>query len=271
MTAARRIDLHTHSLFSDGTTRPAEVVRRAHARGVEALALSDHDSVDGFAEAGAEALRLGLRLFCAVEINTREGDNTHILGYGLDPSSAGLRVRLEEFRSRRAERARRIVEKLRAASVDVSWEELGASPSRALGRPHVADALVRRGIVRSRREAFERYLSRGRPGYVEPMGPSVAEAISAVHEAGGWASLAHPGLAGEGDLDRWTALGLEGLEVYYPTHNAGTLRQLLELARDRRLLPTVGSDYHGPGTGREEIGCMTVESALFDRLLERLE
>lgn len=268
---SRRIDLHTHSSYSDGTSTPAEVVRRAHERRVEILALSDHDSVSGFEEALAAAVPLGLRVLCGVEINTRDGDNLHILGYGIDPSSEKLRLGLEDFRSRRAQRVRKIVERLGGLGLDVSWEDVQGASRQSLGRPHVADVLLRKGIVRSRKEAFERYLARGKPGYVAPMGPSVEDAIGAIRDAGGWSSLAHPGAIEDGDrLRGWVDRGLAGIETYYPAHTRETVRRLLDLARTHRLLPTGGSDYHGPGTGRDSIGGIEVDEELYGRLISRL-
>jgi len=267
-----RLDLHTHSIHSDGTLSPAEVVRRAHARGVEVMALTDHDSVFGFAEAEAEGNRLGVKIVRGIEINTAESDLLHILGYGIDPGSEKLKARLEEFRARRLRRAQAIVEKLRrTVGLDIAWEDVAKVSRGSLGRPHVADALMRKGLVGSRKEAFDRYLSRGRPGYVDPMGPSAEEAIATIREAGGWPSLAHPGtLDYEGELPRLAALGLEGIETYYPTHSNETVVRLLKLALDHRLLPTAGSDFHGPGTGRDKIGGVDVGEEVFEKLMGRL-
>lgn len=267
----RRVDLHLHSFFSDGTLSPAEVVRRAAARKVEVMALTDHDSISGFEQAQAEGAKLSIRVLCGIEINTCEGDLLHVLGYGFRPDSDVLNTRLEQFRDRRRKRMDAILERLRAASVDISWDDIGQVSKETLGRPHVADAMVKKGVVRSRKEAFDRYLMRGKPGYVEPMGPTAKEAISAIRDAGGWASLAHPGTV---DNETWLKSlvdsGLEGLEVYYPTHSQATITRLLMLAESYKLMPTVGSDFHGPKTGRENIGCMEIESKVYERLMERL-
>lgn len=269
----RRIDLHSHSLFSDGTLAPSDVVRRAHARKVEVLALTDHDSLSGFSEAKAAGDPLGIQVLCGIEINTREGDLLHVLGYGIQPDSQTLTARLGEFRQRRERRLGAILDKLRENKVDISWDDIQQVSKQTLGRPHVADAMVKKGIVRNRKEAFDRYLMRGKPGYVEPMGPTAEEAICAIREAGGWASLAHPGQMmadDENAIKRLVDLGLEGLEIYYPTHGRDLIGRLLMLAERFKLTPTVGSDFHGPKTGREEIGCLDVAPAVFDRLMERL-
>ena len=268
----RRIDLHTHSHYSDGTTSPAEVVKGAFKRRVELLVLSDHDTVDGWAEAKAEADRQGLAFAAGIEINTRESDAVHVLGYGIDPKSPALKARLEEFRGRRRLRIGRIIERLKEAGLDISLEDVSGVSKQTLGRPHVADALRRKKIVQTRQEAFQKYLIRGKPGYVDPMGPSIEESIQTIREAGGFASLAHPGLLKNGNLklEEWKALGLEGLEIYYPTHSMSYIQELLERARSFGLMPTGGSDYHGPGSGREEIGGIEVPDEVYDRLVERL-
>lgn len=267
----RRADLHTHSYYSDGTASPADVARSARRAGVEVLVLSDHDSVSGYDEAREEGERIGVRVLCGVEINTNEGEQLHILGYGLDARSPRLQAGLAEFRARREARAGRILVRLREAGVDVSWEDVRGVSRQALGRPHIADAMVRRRIVRTRREAFARYLTPGKAGYVAPMGPTPEEALALIREAGGWAVLAHPGLLDfEACVERLAPLGLAGIETYYPTHNGPLVRRLLELAGRRGLVPTAGSDYHGPGSGRERIGGIELAPDLFERLVERL-
>lgn len=269
-----RIDLHVHSHYSDGTLSPADVVRRAYESAVGLLVLTDHDCVSGFAEASEAGKSLGLEVLCGVEINTRQ-DDTHVLGYGVRADCRSLLDRLEEFRARREKRIRAVVERLQALSVDIRWEEVRGEPEigrgQAVGRPHVADALRRKKIVRSRQEAFHKYLSKGKPAYVDPMGPSIEEAIAAIREAGGTPVLAHPGaLFGPEDFERFVGFGLEGIEVYYPTHPTGTVLELLSIAGAANLLTTGGSDFHGPGTGRDKIGGFEPEPALFDRLAPRL-
>lgn len=265
-----KVDLHTHSHFSDGTLSPAQVVGRAQQSGVRVLVLTDHDCVSGYQEAKAEGDKLGVRVLCGVEINTRE-DDTHVLGYGVRWDSKPLLARLEEFRQRRERRIRGVVERLRAASVDIAWEEVQGESAltrgQAVGRPHVADALKRKGIVRTRQEAFQKYLTKGKPGYVEPMGPSAEEAITAIREAGGTPVIAHPGALFELDhFKRWADLGLGGIEVFYPTHSGGTVQELLGFARAANLATTGGSDFHGPGTGREKLAGFEADDKLFGAL-----
>ncbi len=251
-----RLDLHTHSHYSDGTLSPGELVRRAHEKGVEWMVLTDHDSVSGYLEARKAAEGLELKVYCGVEINTRQ-DGVHILGYGIDWRSTEFQSRLEDFRGRRRKRVHAMIERLREANVDLQWSDVEAVSSHgdALGRPHIADALRRKGVVRTRQEAFSKYLTRGKPGFVEAMGPSVEEAIAAIRDAGGMAATAHPGtMFTLEDFKRWRDAGLEGVEAYYPTHSSPTVVGLLEIAKALGLLATGGSDFHGPGTGRNKIG-----------------
>lgn len=252
----KRVELHCHTIFSDGTLTPAELVSRAVKNGVELLTLTDHDSISGgpdlFAAAKVEGLdvRLGIEINCAGE---GAADRVHILGYGFDPDSPGFTARLAEFRERRAVRSKRIVENLRALGIAIEFENVRAGAHETLGRPHVADALRRLGVVKSRKEAFDRFLIKGKPGYVESMGPSPAEAIALIRDAGGVACLAHPQTAGkEKELDELYGLGLQGIEVLYSGHTPTQVRNYGDWARAKGLLAVGGSDFHGPGTGREE-------------------
>ena len=262
-----RIDLHTHSHYSDGTLSPADVVRRAHETGIKLMVLSDHDCVYGYAEAKAEGDKLGVTVLCGVEINTRE-DDTHVLGYGVKPDSPALLRSLEEFRLRREQRIRGVIERLQGLGLEIGWEDVRSeaekSRGQAVGRPHVADALRRKKIVRTRQEAFQKYLTKGKPGYVDPMGPTAEEAIAAIRGAGGTPVIAHPGAIFDvDDFKSFAAIGLGGLELYYPTHTCGTMSNLSEMARAAGLVTTGGSDFHGPGTGRDKLAGFEAAPELF--------
>lgn len=263
----RRIDLHTHSTYSDGTLPPAEVARRAHAQGVELYALTDHDTVDGIPEARAEAERLGMRYVHGIEINCALVDSVHILGLGIDPDSPVLRENLEAWRGRRAVRAAKMIEKLQGLGIDVTMDDVASVSRQSIGRPHIADALIRKKVVRKRNDAFQKYLMHGRPAYVEPMGASPAEAIAAIKAAGGVPVLAHPHQIGNAlDLDAWQGLGLGGLEAYYLKMTGPKREKFLAEAAARGLMVSGGSDYHGPETGRETAGGVEVPDAVFERL-----
>ncbi len=268
-----RTDIHLHSTFSDGTLTPTGLVRAAKKKGIEILVLTDHDSVGGCAEGRAAARQEGLRFGSGIEINTREADMVHILGYGIDPESPALVERLSEFRRRRLERIRRIVGRLRDEhEIDIDFDEVHAKATETLGRPHVADVLVRKKAVRSRSEAFAKYLQRGAAAYIDSMGPTAKEAIDAIRGAGGWASLAHPlTTAYKERIEAWTEAGLEGFEVYYGSHTGPQVARLFEIAEKFGLIPTGGSDYHGPGSGRENLGGIPIPDDVFARIEERLK
>ncbi|OGS38179.1 MAG: hypothetical protein A2506_02105 [Elusimicrobia bacterium RIFOXYD12_FULL_66_9] len=251
----KRLELHCHSIYSDGTLSPAELVARAVSNAVDLLVLTDHDTVSGAADlfaAGSEAgleVRLGIEVNCAGE---GAADRVHILGYGFKPDSPGFAERLSEFRERRAVRAKLIVEKLRGLGVAIDFEQVRAGAHETLGRPHVADALRRQGVVKSRKEAFERFLMKGKPGYVDSMGPSPAEAIALIRDAGGVACLAHPQTAGkESEIDELFRAGLQGVEVLYSGHTPSQVRAYGDWARSRGMLSCGGTDFHGPRTGRD--------------------
>ncbi len=264
---SRRIDLHTHSIHSDGTQTPAKVVRIAFDHGVEAMILTDHDSVSGCEEGRKEAEKLGLRFGCGIEINTREDDMVHVLGYGIDPGSETLTAHLKDYRRRRQGRAGRIVERLQEAGIDITLEEVRGRSEETLGRPHIADVLIRKGVVRSRPEAFRKYLAKGAAAFIEQQGPTVEEAIAIIIEAGGWACLAHPfTTAYDGRLEAWVKAGLEGIEAYYMSHTRPQVARLEEAARRFGLRRTGGSDYHGPRTGRETPGGVEVPDEIFKKI-----
>lgn len=267
----KRLELHVHSSYSDGTLAPAEVVSRALASGVELLFLTDHDTVSGYPEAEAAGRAKGLEVFCGIEINTAERDQVHILGYGFNWKDEAFGLRLAEFRARRQLRIGRIIENLQRHGIDIRFEDLSSVSRESLGRPHVADVLKRKGVVSSRAEAFERFLTRGRPGYVEPMGPTPLEAIAAIRSAGGFASLAHPETVSalERDLPIWKDHGLEALEVYYGQHSTSAVSRYSELARREGLTATGGSDFHGPGTGRDRPIGVPVSEEVFDGFMEK--
>lgn len=245
----RTADLHLHSDRSDGTVPAAEVAGRAAAAGLAAFALTDHDTVAGIAEARAAAETLGLALAPGIEISAYDEarGTVHVLGYFLREDDPELVASLERFRRRRAERAREMVERLNRLGVGVTYEEVSAqAPHGLVARPHVAQALVAGGWVKSWEEAFGRYIADGRPAYVPTRHATPQEAIDAIHAAGGVAVLAHPGPRATDDWIRsLRELGLDGLEVLHPEHGRADARRFRRLARRLQLVPTGGSDWHG--------------------------
>jgi predicted metal-dependent phosphoesterase TrpH len=258
-----RCDLHMHSTVSDGSLPVRELVRAVHAAGVQVFALTDHDSVQGFAEAHDEARTLGLTLIPGMELSTRiDQHELHILGYGFDPAHRALLARLEEQRAARQGRIPSIVERLRALGLEITSEDVfKIAGDGAPGRPHVARALVQRGIVATMDEAFKRYLGDGGPGHVQKRVPVPAEAIAWIHAAGGKAVWAHP-LARplqrtggfEQMLSELKAQGLDGVEEVHPAHTPEQRKRIRKIARQLELKLTGGSDFHGEATPGITIG-----------------
>jgi predicted metal-dependent phosphoesterase TrpH len=262
-TPASFVDLHAHSTASDGALAPAAAVRAAHAAGLSAFALTDHDTLAGIAEAQAEADALGLRLVPGVELSVHRGsDEVHVLGLHIRDVDA-LQLRLETFRGFRRTRAEQMVTKLNAAGVPVSFESvLEQSAGGAIGRPHVARALVAGGWVKDLREAFDRWLGAGKPAYVDKERLDIADGIAMIHEAGGIAVYAHPGHEGRREtIEPLVAVGLDGVEVRHPSHSREDELRLASLAAFFGLVVSGGSDWHGAMQGGRVLGAMQVPSS----------
>lgn len=266
------VDLHLHSTASDGTVAPAEVVRHAHAAGLEGIALTDHDTVGGLEEAEAAAAELGLAFLRGAELSANEpGRSVHLLAYGFDPADASLLGFMETYRVDRMRRAREIVARLKGLGLPLSWERVEEETGRAAPtRAHVARALVGSGLVPTVRQVFGSYLSRGRPAFVEKRPTPPAEVIERVHAAGGVVLLAHPGHEhGEEEIRRWVDQGLDGVEVRHAANGPEVRRRLESLAETLGLLRTGGSDWHGPGTHRAPIGSQEVPGSWMRRIATR--
>jgi len=273
-----RIDLHTHSVVSDGTDTPKEVVANAAALGLGALALTDHDTFDGLAEAQAAGERLGIEVVPGMELScSRAGQSVHLLAYGADPTDAALAAEMVLVRSGRSGRLRPVLAKLAELGVPVTEEAVlsfvGTSPS--VGRPHIADALVAAGHVRDRKEAFDRFLADGGPAHVTRYTIDVAHGIDLVHEAGGVAVIAHPwGRGREAVLPPEVLAGLvaeqglDGFEVDHQDHDESTRAELRTLAGQLGVLATGSSDYHGTGKLDHGLGVNVTDPETYARLLE---
>lgn len=248
-----RIDLHLHSTASDGGLPPGELVRAAARAGLDVIALADHDTTAGVAEALRAADGL-VHVIPALEISTTDqGSEIHILGYFVDPEHAALQEHARTAAARRRDRIHAMLQRLDALGIHISFDDVLAEASGStgiLGRPHIARALVRHGYAPTLDHAFEQYLGDGRPAF-EPMdliAPS--HAIELIHLAGGLAVWAHPPLDGvEAEARRLGALGLDGLECFRPRVAPDDARRLRELARGLGLLVTGGSDWHGAWSG----------------------
>ncbi|KUL41751.1 phosphoesterase [Streptomyces sp. NRRL F-4489] len=247
-----RIDLHTHSTASDGTDTPAELVRNAAAAGLDVVALTDHDTVAGYAEARA-ALPAGLTLVTGAELSCRlDGTSLHMLAYLFDPDEPELARERELVRDDRIPRARAMVGKLRDLGIPVTWEQVARiAGDGSVGRPHIATALVELGVVGSVSEAFTRWLANDGPAYVEKHELDPFDAIRLIKGAGGVAVFAHPlalkrGLCvPESAIAELAAAGLDGVEVDHMDHDPATRARLRGLAAELGLLTTGSSDYHG--------------------------
>lgn len=246
-------DLHTHSTASDGQYTPSELVKLAKERSLEVLALTDHDTVDGIGEAVRAGERLGIRVLPGIELSAREYHTFHILGYGVAPDAPALTELCRRMKSRRDERVDRLLEFLREKGIELICAEVeDAAGGEIIGRPHFAQAMVRRGYVATNREAFDRYLdTKEYHEKVERGKPSVKECIAAIRSAGGMVSLAHPYQIGIGndELDRLVGelagYGLDAIECYYPKHTPEQERFYLHLTEKYGLHVTGGSDFHG--------------------------
>ena len=262
MSVERYIDLHAHSDCSDGVDTPEELVARARAAGLHALAITDHDAVDGV-ERARRVSPGDLEIVSGVELSAREGaSDVHVLGYCFDPANPELLSYLETFRSNRLSRAKSIVRKLNDLGVTLELESVFAHTRDAktsIGRPHIARALVESHQVDSMQDAFTKYLGNHAPAYVPKMLFTVGNAIRIIHDAGGVAVLAHPGSLRRDELiPGFIESGLDGLEVIHPDHSSTVRRYYGQLASKNRLVTTGGSDYHGPRPDRCGLGGMKV-------------
>lgn len=268
-----RIDLHMHSNHSDGVHAPSKLVDLAKWKGISAISLSDHDSLEGYPELLAAARRDGVEVITGVELSCEYvGRDLHILGYGVDTGNEPLQSLLRGFRASRQRRGELIVEKLAAQGVSIDIEKvLARAAGGALGRPHIAAALLEAGYVSDHAQAFAKYIGEGCPAYVEKYKIRPDDAVAAIHAAGGLAFVAHPGyyLQDEDAFRVLVARGFDGIEVYHPYHQPAVVTRLLGIARDHALLISGGSDFHG-FAGRDNLGEPPVPYALLERIKETL-
>lgn len=250
-----RIDLHTHSHASDGMQSPAEVMASAAEAGLDVVALTDHDTTSGWDEAAESARHHGVTLVRGIEISCQQGGiSIHLLAYLQDPAAAGLLAELGRSRESRETRAQRIVDLL-SRDLAISWDDVLAEmqTGTTVGRPHIADALVTKGIVASRGAAFRSYLRRGSPYYASHYAPDPVAAVRLVSEAGGVAVMAHPfasirgRIADDAVIEAMAEAGMAGLEVHHRDHSGRQVQHGLDLAGSLNLLVTGSSDYHGAG------------------------
>jgi len=248
----RFVDLHTHSTASDGSMTPSEVVKHAKENGLSAMALTDHDTVDGITQAVEEGKRIGLEVVPGVEISLDYKTEMHMLGYFFGDSYREIEPLLERFRRSREERNPKIIEKLNSMGFDITMEEVIAeAKGRIVARPHIASVMAKKGYVKDVAEAFDKYISNGKPAYVKRDSLTPEKGIKAIREAGGIPVLAHPIHLGLdwGKLDELlstlVSAGLMGIEAYYVDNTPEDTGNLLNLAIKHNIAPTGGSDFHG--------------------------
>ncbi len=268
------IDLHTHSNRSDGTFEPAEIVRRAAERGLEIVALTDHDTTAGLDEAVAAGRALGIEVVPGVEFSAEhERTSVHVLCYFMDVDDEGFQAELTRLRDDRFWRGERMVEKLQALGLPISFDrvrEIAAGGN--IVRPHVAQAMVEAGIVGSEKEAFDLYIADGRPAHVPKHALDPVDAVGLILGARGVCVLAHPGMWGdqtsvpEGLIERMAAAGMQGLEVDHPDHDEQRRAHYRAVADRLGLIPTGGSDCHGDRYDPIRLGTSRCDPASLDAL-----
>jgi 3',5'-nucleoside bisphosphate phosphatase len=261
------VDLHVHSTASDGTRPPDEVVREAKRIGLSAIALTDHDTLDGIAAATDAGVALGVRVVPGIELSAVEGDaETHILGLHLSDARQ-LETQLVALRDMRRGRAERIVVRLNELGVRIEMTAvLDQAAGGAIGRPHVARAMIAEGWAVDFRDAFDRYLGSGRPAYVAKERLTASDAIAAIHRAGGLAVLAHPAQSGTRErVEAFARAGIDGVEIRHPSHSPEDIARLTALVDFFGLVPSGGSDWHGAAEGARTLGMMRIPEAWLER------
>jgi predicted metal-dependent phosphoesterase TrpH len=269
------IDLHTHTTASDGRCSPGELVARAVSAGLQALSVTDHDTTAACAPVAAACGRAGIEFVPGIEITAvADGKDVHMLGYFIDPDAGRLGAFLAEARRMRIDRIRRMVQRLADHGIHLDVEHVlspGTSDSRkAAGRPWIARALIAGGHVATISEAFDRWLSSGRPAFVARIGPSPEDVVNEIHAARGLAAIAHPGPLGRDDLIPGLArTGMDAIEAYHTKHQADDTVRYIALADRLGLGVTGGSDYHGDPSAPIQVGSVTLPRELFDALKTR--
>jgi predicted metal-dependent phosphoesterase TrpH len=265
------IDLHMHSTASDGSDAPEAVAALAERNGLAVIALTDHDSLDGIPAAAARAEAAGIRLIPGVELSVHEeGTDVHLLAYGFDPTDPELTASIARYRDARRERARKILARLKGLGIRVPLETVEEiAQGGALGRPHVAEALLQAGHIETFNEAFQRFLGAHAPAYVAKAVVRLEEAVSVVRDAGGVTVLAHPGTLNRDHLiPGWARRGLDGIEVWHSKHDATAIARYQGFAKLHGLLMTGGSDYHGERTPAVTIGSVPIPESILAPLDE---
>jgi len=267
-------DLHLHTCFSDGTFTPEEVAGHGNRLGLVAMALTDHDTVEGCERMARACREYGIESASGIELTAeRDGDEVHLLGYFIDIQHPGLLEQTRKFQSVRQSRIHEMVDRINALGFPLKVEDVFTLANcRSPGRPHVGRAMVLEGFCSSLDEAFDRFLKKGRPAWVPKCKISAFEAIDLIHQAGGLAILAHPGLNRTDDfIPTLVQHGLDGIECYHSKHSPTVMRRYLNIAAQYGLLVTGGSDCHGYSKGKPLIGAAKVPDVRWTKLKEAWE
>ncbi len=246
-------DLHCHSTFSDGTCSPEELILIAKEKNLAGIALTDHDTIEGIAPLLAAGEKHGVQTITGVELSTNYGETpVHILGYGFDYNHPSLLIHLKEIQQTRHTRNIKIFKNIKRMGIDITWEKIEEIAHEGqIGRPHFATFLIEQGLAKDNAEAFSLYLRKDRPAYAEREKLPTEDAINFIHEAQGIAVIAHPGMLPCNQdtkiklIQTFIKMGLDGIEIYYPTHSNTIRKRLFNLCDEKNLVVTGGSDYHG--------------------------
>ncbi|MBI5325347.1 MAG: PHP domain-containing protein [Ignavibacteriae bacterium] len=269
----KRADLHIHTIYSDGSQTPEEILKMAVKANLGAISITDHDSVDAYEQIKSVKKNYNLEILTGIEFSCYENEQEiHILGYNLDIHDKDLLHHLDTFKKAREVRANRIVAKLKKVNVELSFDEIkikaGVAP---ITRPHIASALIEKGYVNSQREAFYLYLSEGKPGYESKFYFTIQDAIKLINNCGGIAVLAHPGdTFSQEMIYNLIEYGIDGIEVVHPMHNNTMEKYFTQIANQYWLITTGGSDYHGSRDyDGSNFGKYTVPVSVLDTIFKR--
>lgn len=277
MSKERQIDLHVHTTASDGTFSPSEVVCLAAKAGLSAIAITDHDTVSGYAEAAKAGEQYGIEIIPGIEISTRYQGAVHILGYYVDPNSQGMNEALDWIVQNRDNRNKRICALMQADGLPVYYEKMKARFGDVIGRPHFASVLVELGLAANIQDAFKRYVEKGQKYYLPRTFLPIEHSVEIIAEAGGLPVLAHPFQYRLDDaslrnlIEHCMEYGLVGMECFYTGYTADQSKYLCQLAQEYRLLQTGGSDFHGQNKSHIQLGTGTGSLSVPYTLLEALK
>ncbi len=268
------VDLHIHSTYSDGTSSIREIIELAFQKGLRTISITDHDCIDGYPFARDLGTGVGLEVIPGLELSSEIGGvDIHILGYFVDIHNAALGEKLREMKEARFHRAKKIVSNLNGQGIDLRFETvLNIAGEGAIGRPHIAAAMLKEELIYSFREAFEKYIGYDSPAYVEKTTLRPREVFQLILDAGGLPVIAHPGVTGVDErLPEFIGDGLAGIEVYHSEHPAAIRRYYLKYCQKHNLAFTGGSDFHSPAQMKSDLGTPKVPHAAVESLVEKYQ